>query len=527
MAALTVDSARSDDTRSRAIGRLHPATILTALCVALGVLYRFLALLWSVPPTNSDEATMGLAAIHISKAENFPAFFYGQNYMGTLEAYLAAPIFALFGPSVIALRIPNLLLFGSFLIIMWRLVNQLYHSRWFTLLVVGILALGSDRILKNQMISGGGYPEINPAGAGLMLLAVGLATNRYRHHSAAFAAWGFIAGLMIWVDPLVLPYVLCAGVVLAIFTKKEIVGRLGALLVGGVLIGAAPLFIHSISSRVNPVSVLLSLGGDGEASPWTDHVYGGVIFGIPMGTGFCAPSVCEPWQLWWGFAFPLLLLAAAITAVASIRQQEGKQRVFSVAHLGLLIGAALTILAYVRSSAAADTPVESARYLSCLLISLPAALWPLWRLLQRRAGVWPAVAATVLTATAVSAFVATVSVVAIAPDMRDLARQRENMIARLEQLAVTHVYSEYWTCNNITFATNERIVCAVIDEGDLSPGLNRHLPHLEAVQDSSDPAYVLPVDSPANPLVIKLMSTSQAVPTVVNVPGYHIYLPSN
>ncbi|WJK36719.1 hypothetical protein [Solwaraspora sp. WMMA2065] len=470
---------------------------------------------------------MGLAAIHISKAENFPAFFYGQNYMGTLEAYLAAPIFALFGPSVISLRIPNLLLFGSFLVIMWRLVDQLYRSRWFTLLIVGILALGSDRILKNQMISGGGYPEINPAGAGLMLLAVGLAADRYRHRGAAFAAWGFIAGLMIWVDPLVLPYILCAGAVLAIFTKKEIIWSGGALLAGGTLIGATPLIAHSISSRVNPISVLLTLSGSSEASPWMDHLYGGMIFGIPMGMGFCAPSECTPWQLWWGLAFPLLLLVAAIATLASIRHEEGIQKVTSVAHLGLLIGAALTILAYVRSSAAADTPVESARYLSCLLISLPAALWPLWESLQSRVVVWRVASATILAATAISTLVATAGVVAIAPNMRDLAQQRDNMIARLEQLGVTHVFSEYWTCNNITFATNESIVCAVIDEGDLSPGLNRYLPHLEAVQDSSDPAYVLPVDSPANPVVTRLLSTNQTSPAIVSVPGYHIYLPSS
>ncbi|WP_148083471.1 glycosyltransferase family 39 protein [Micromonospora sp. Llam0] len=527
MQALLVDSPRSDDVRLQVTDRFHPATILTALCVILGVLYRFFALLWSSPPTNSDEAIMGLAAIHISKAENFPAFFYGQDYMGVLEAYLAAPIFALFGPSVIALRIPNLLLFGAFIVIMWRLVSELYDSRWFTLLVVGILALGSDRLMQNQMVSNGGYPEMNPAGAGLMLLAVGLGANRYRNRGVAFAAWGLIAGVMIWVDQLVLPYVLCAGVVLAVFTRKELIGRSGALLVGGTLVGAAPLIAHSIAFRINPISVLLNLSRGSEAAPWTDHLYGGLIFGVPMGMGFCAPGDCAPWQLWWGFAFPLLLLVGAVTALASIRQQEGNWRVASVAHLGLLIGAALTVVAYVRSSAAANTPVECSRYLSCLLISLPAALWPLWQLPQHRAGVWRMTAATVLAATATSAFVATASFVAAAPDMRDLARQRDNMNAQLDQLGVTHVYSEYWTCNNITFATNERIKCAVIDEGDLRPRVNRYLPYLEAVQASSDPAYVLPVESAANPLVFELLSTSQTAPTVVSIPGYRIYLPGS
>ena len=42
------------------------------------------------------------------------------------------------------------------------------------------------------------------------------------------------------------------------------------------------------------------------------------------------------------------------------------------------MAAGVTVLAYARSPAAGLTPAESARYLTVLQISLPAALWPLW-----------------------------------------------------------------------------------------------------------------------------------------------------
>src|SRR5204862_96146 len=78
------------------------AVALRAVLIAVGA-----------PPTNSDEATMGLAAVHIGAGHDQPVWFYGQAYMGTLEAYLAAPFVALFGPHTAVLRLPLLLRPGT------------------------------------------------------------------------------------------------------------------------------------------------------------------------------------------------------------------------------------------------------------------------------------------------------------------------------------------------------------------------------------------------------------------------------
>ena len=210
--AILTGAQTSTPAASPATGRRRPgAAALTAFALGLAALgYRIAVLLAGAPPTNSDEGTMGLAALHIGQGNGLPVYFYGQNYMGTLEAYLAAPLVALANGSVLALRLPNLLLFAAFLAAMWALTKRLY-SPWFATFVVGVLALGSDRILKNQLISGGGYPEINPAGAALLLLAVALAV---RPRTAGYAAFGLIAGLMLWVDWLVLPYLAAASCVL-------------------------------------------------------------------------------------------------------------------------------------------------------------------------------------------------------------------------------------------------------------------------------------------------------------------------
>src|SRR5205807_655014 len=65
----------------------------------------------------------------------------------------------------------------------------------------------------------------------------------------------------------------------------------------------------------------------------------------------------------------------------------------------------------------------------------------------------------------------------------------------LLRLRATRIYSEYWTCNRIIFASNERIICASLNE-NLGPGFNRYLPYLDIVKTDPHPAYVFPLGSP-------------------------------
>jgi hypothetical protein len=481
-----------------------PAAVAVGLGVA-GVAYRLAMLGADVPPTNSDEGTMGLAALHIAAGREYPVFFYGQHYMGTIEAYLAAPLLALAGPQTLALRLPNLVLYGAFLVVMWLLTRRLY-TPWLATCTVGLLALGSDRILKNQLIAGGGYPEMAAAGALLMLLAVDLRSGR--RGVLGYGCWGLVAGLMMWDAWLLAPYVAAAAALLV--KRVELKG--GLALAAGALIGALPLIVHNLTApgRYNSISVFFQLSGGAGAASWGDRLYGGVLFGVPMGTGMCSPSRCEPWQLWWGLAYPVLLVVAGVLAWR--HRQPGR--------LALVGAAGLTVLLYAVSGAAGATPTESARYLSGVLISTPAVLWPLWTAGRWRAGGVAAVAA--VAAVLASALVATAALVVHAPEYgRQADRQRE-LVAALERLGVTRLYSGYWTCNLITFATAERIVCAVLED-DLRPGLDRYPPHRDIVSSTADPAYVAPTGSALSRAVAARLGDTPA--PVTTVAGYEIYRP--
>ncbi|MGC4779058.1 DUF423 domain-containing protein [Micromonospora sp. D75] len=531
--------------RSRTPRRLPLPTLLAVLVGFAAVGYRLALLFADVPPTNSDEATMGLAALHIARGDGFPVWFYGQAYMGTLEAYLAAPLIALAGPSVLVLRLPTLALYALFLLLSWRLTRRLGGDRWYALLVVAVLALGADRVVKNQLIAGGGYPELNPAGAALALLTVGLCVTGAGARLPRWAAWGLIAGVLLWVDPLILPYVLTLGALLVAWRWRELAGRAGVVLAGALLLGAAPMLVDSLRHGRNPVSAVLAAGGTGAAADWADRLYGGLVLGPPLAMGFCSPGRCATWQLWWALAFPLLLLLAAFTAWHTLRRTWGGprsvERVSAGVRLALLGGAAGVLAAYAVSNAAGRTPIESSRYLSCLAVAVPALLWPLWQAVrplaevesikaagERAAGARARVAGVgavaVLAGVLGTGAATTVEVIRAAPAVHAEADRHRSLVDTLGALGVRHVRGGYWTCNRLTYATGENVLCAVVED-DLRPGFDRLPAYRREVAADPDAAWVALAGSPLAARLDARLGPEPGALDVVTVAGWRIYLP--
>ncbi|HZN73500.1 MAG TPA: hypothetical protein VFC00_17660 [Micromonosporaceae bacterium] len=170
---------------SRWSTRLSTTTRVALALGTIGVAYRLALIVSGVPQTNSDEATMGLIGWHMAQGITFPAFIYGQNYMGTVEALLAAPLFALGGPTVLLLRLPMVLAYAVLLFAVYQLTKRLY-TPWFAVFVVGLLAFGSDRVIKDQLISNG-YAWSVPLGALLLLGAVVLGQRQTRWRLLGFA----------------------------------------------------------------------------------------------------------------------------------------------------------------------------------------------------------------------------------------------------------------------------------------------------------------------------------------------------
>ena len=127
---------------------------LGALCLIVNATALRLLLITNWPVLNSDEGTMGLMAMHIVNQGKIPLFFYGQGYVGSLEAILASPLFLLFGPSHFTLRLGSVFLYALFLLNMY-LLTRIIYTKTLALFTLLVLSFGSDSVLSIQLSATG------------------------------------------------------------------------------------------------------------------------------------------------------------------------------------------------------------------------------------------------------------------------------------------------------------------------------------------------------------------------------------
>ena len=92
----------------KSLSRFGAAALFGAAAVVLALVVRLVVLGYpDLVPLDSDEAVTGLMAQHILSGSDFPVFFAGQNYMGSLEQYIQAGVLAVTPDNAFTLRIPE------------------------------------------------------------------------------------------------------------------------------------------------------------------------------------------------------------------------------------------------------------------------------------------------------------------------------------------------------------------------------------------------------------------------------------
>jgi hypothetical protein len=482
--------------------KMGPYGFAATAIIALSLLFRTILVVFHFPIVNSDEGKMGLAGMHIAFQGQHPMYDYGQNYLGVLEAYIAAPFFRLFGISDITLRIGMLLLFALFMISMYWLTSLLYSKR-LALVTLLLLSFATTDMLIQQLRAIGGAMEIIFFGALMLVLAYRLAATsgtRGRGRYVTYAAWGWTAGFALWVHLLVLPFVLCSGLLILVFCYREWRTLaipcllLGFMLGGFLLIPGRSAIKHALimqsGSTLLPTLTPLQL-----AHLPLEQLVSTFLWGIPLTTWFqpvCSvfdlpyygPSTsstlsCSLLQGSWGAGYVLLLGMGLLLAGSACwklwKQQRAQGKAFTeegrleavrqFARLMLLFIAVLIVFLYVRSPLSGLKP-WSTRYLVGLLVVTPGILWPLWRLTGlekarltlRKTTKWLSrVALVLITLVALTCTIWTVTSV---PATYADQQQRMQLINDLLKLKLTRVYLEYWSCYRLLFESKEQILCA-------------------------------------------------------------------
>ena len=131
---------------------------LIAATVALKVAILLTSQRWA----DADESVIGVMALHILHMGARPIYFWGQNYGGggAIEAYLAAPLFGLFGSSSIVLKLVPALIFVATSILLFVMARPLYGET-VALASTALFAFGSP-LAQWFAKARGGYAETVP-----------------------------------------------------------------------------------------------------------------------------------------------------------------------------------------------------------------------------------------------------------------------------------------------------------------------------------------------------------------------------
>jgi hypothetical protein len=237
----------------------------------------------------------------------------------------------------------------------------------------------------------------------------------------------------------------------------------------------------------------------------------------------------------WGLGYLTLLGVALFVTIRALwmmrRGSRSPDKVRCIAHLALLGSAVLAIAVYATSSGPQGWPGFHARYLVGLLIVTPAILAPLWNAaraingwktrLERIAGN----ASRIVLAIIGTVFLIGVGMLLSEVPAAQAAYQRQtDLIAQLERHGVTHFYTDYWSCDQLVFLSDEHIICVVVD-GNLQPSHNRDPRYIPLVQNDPHAAYVFPLHTDQLTTAEHKAALAPGTYRRFNIDGYMVYRP--
>lgn len=479
--------------RPSLLSRVEAPYLVAAAAVAVAFVARLLVAASSgTAVLDSDQAVTGIAAQRIGSGEDFPVFFPGQSYMGTLEQYVQAAVLLVTPDTKLTLQIVAVILGAATAGMIFLVGARVTASPWGGALAAGLFAIGPWYLLDKGVKSHGAYA----AGTLIAVVCLYLALRlRPRERAAPWVALGvgLTAGLVVWELWLgfyiVIPALLWG---LAAARRDPLLLVFGA---AGALVGASPFIAQRFAEgwgqawgyEFNPPTSAAT-----RASGLLDPVTGMFLGVAKVGAG-------EPYISW---LLPAFVVAAALgvlgaavwtrrrglAALVTLRE-EGRSPV-DVVLLGFLISPFL----YVASEATWFT--GEPRYLFTLypLLALGAAAAVM--ALGPRVRVWAAVAAlaglgliTLVGARdALRGDPVTFTIVGGTPIRMD---DLPDVADRLDDLGVDTVYADYWLAYPLEYLSGGDVIA--------SPFTNTRFPELDGeVRADTTPAYAAPVGPAAD-----------------------------
>ena len=452
----------------------------------------------------ADEGVVGLMGKHIAEGRELPVFFYGQSYLGALEAYCAALSFAVFGPGFLALRLVTFCFSVAIGALLYHFAYRFYSvsaARWATALV----AMAPMYFLQWNLKARGGFVEH----VFLVLVVMSLFWRFYLYHQrdrpTAFAL-GVACGIALWVNQLVGAYLALMALLLWLRRDEQRGLRLAAV---GLALGACLLvgynLVHplaTVRSLVRKALVMNRVKVEERGHDWAmrglearvqalsdgfDKL--GIVFGVPPGPDVERLGMSQDSRTGGPLAkvrrvlffIPLAVFVAGLWAARPRRGHGGWDAIGSDQLLGLFVIVTF-VVGYV-----SPRYMLPAYPLGALLVGILAARagGPAGRLL------YAGIAATVLLN--VASWVDAASLPASADEDRG-----SQLLAFLQERQIGACYSAS-PLYHLAFASGERVIFTPLQK-------DRYPPYDAAVETADSICYVFRDDQSAKRQHLALMA---------------------
>lgn len=461
----------------------------------------------NIMPFNSDEAIVALMARHINQG-NIPVFFYGQTYMGSLDAMLVAIGFRILGEEVWVIRFVQSLLYLGTVITTMMIAHRLLKFERAALYAGLMMAIPPINTSLYSTASLGGYGEMLLMGN--LLLLGGISVIQQIKDSQipinkkiclGLLFWGLGAGFAFWVIGLTLVYSLSVLFLLMWYLIKKISWKayLPAiiLLLGGI-IGSSPWWFSAV--QAGDLSIISELAGGAIKGAGTEilllrplqRALNLFIFG-----GTVLIGLRPPWDISWLMLplLPLILIFWLSVLVFSVKRfvdnkEDIGRTVLSL--MGLILAAGFILSPY------GDDP--SGRYFLPLMI--PMVIFGA-DLLTTQFPRQPMIEYAAILLILIFNFGGTVQSVKTYPpgittqfdkvaqvDMKEM----DELVVFLEENRIRAGYTNYWVAYPLAFLSNEEIIflprLPYHEDFRYTARDDRYHPYHEFVEDSNELVYI-------------------------------------
>ncbi len=236
---------------------------LAGLCFAVGVASRVYGAWAGRYISNPDCGIVAIMARHMAEGKEWPIFFYGQAYMGSLEPMISALLCRLFGISgfMVCMGTAVAAIVTLPVIYLW---GRDVGGKSSALGALALSAVGPYFYFMFQFAARGGYMVMLVMGLLAMLLSArtafelqnGVQVKRHR-----YLLIGLIAGVGWWTNPLIISALLASAAILAFGLRKKIFSVAPLLGLIGFIVGSLPFWLWNAGNNWQSFDMLTASGG--------------------------------------------------------------------------------------------------------------------------------------------------------------------------------------------------------------------------------------------------------------------------